>query len=237
MKKHKKIIAMIPARMGSQRLPRKNTALIAGKPLVAYAIKAAKACPYFDQVIVNTNDPRVVAISKSYGVEVYNRAEEFAHSEARSDEVVNEFLGAFPCDVIAWVNTTSPLQPLGEITKVVDYFFENSLDALFTVYNEKVHCMYQNQPVNYSLKELFAKTQDLEPVQRFVYSVMMWNAPIFLETYRKTGAAFFCGKTGTFPVSKLTSILIKDKEDLMVADSIASKIVPVEQYELQYFKD
>jgi CMP-N-acetylneuraminic acid synthetase len=228
--------AMIPSRLGSQRLARKNIALIAGKPMVSYAIEAAKACPYFDKIIVSTNDPKVKTIAGKLDVQIYDRKEEHANSEARSDEVVKEFIEQFPSDIIAWVNTTSPLQPHGEIKAAIEHFCQNDLDTLFTVYPEKVHCNFKNKGMNYFAKEKFSKTQDIEPIDRFVYSVMLWRTKAFLKNYNETGNAFFTGKIGTFPVSKLTSLLIKNIDDLMIADAIASFKADNTQYELNYYK-
>lgn len=232
----KKIIAMIPARMGSQRLPRKNTALIAGQPLVGYAIDAAKACPYFDEIVVNTNDPKVKEIAKQKEVSVFDRSEEKASSSAKSDEVVQEFLESHPCDIICWINTTSPLQPHGEIKRTIDHFNEKRLDSLFTVYEESVHCNMNQEGINYKTNELFAKTQDLPPVSRFVYSVMMWDSKAFLKAMDENGNGLFCGKTGTFPISKLTSLIVKNENDLMMVDYIARGLKDNSQYQINYYE-
>jgi pseudaminic acid cytidylyltransferase len=62
-------IAVIPARGGSKRIPRKNIKLFAGKPMIAYAIEAARASGLFDHVIVSTDDDEIMAVSTEYGAE------------------------------------------------------------------------------------------------------------------------------------------------------------------------
>lgn len=230
-----KVTGMIPARKGSQRLPRKNTALVGSKPLIQHVIEAAQGCRFFDEVIVNTDDEKVEEIAKSLNATIYKRKPENATSQARSDEVVFEFIEHNSCDILVWVNPTSPLQTSNEIEDALEYFKTNNLDSLFSVYEERVHCNFNKKPVNYNPAESFAKTQDLDPIERFVYSLMMWKCSTFKDAYRNTGTALFCGKTGTFPVSKLSSLIVKTAEDLMIVDYIARCRSDI--YEVSYVGD
>lgn len=63
-------IAIIPARGGSKRIPRKNIKEFHGKPLIAYSIEAAKAAKCFDRIIVSTDDIEIAEVAKKYGAEV-----------------------------------------------------------------------------------------------------------------------------------------------------------------------
>ena len=141
MRKRKTIIAMIPARMGSTRLPMKNLALLGGKPLMYYAIQAAKKADIFDRIIVNSEDIIFSKIAKRYGVGFYQRPKGLGSSATKSDFVVYDFIKNNPCDIVAWVNPISPLQPEEEVRQAVDYFLKNRLDSLITVKNEQVHCV------------------------------------------------------------------------------------------------
>lgn len=60
-------LAIIPARGGSKRIPRKNVKLFAGKPIIAYSIEAAAASGLFDSIIVSTDDTEIADVAKSYG--------------------------------------------------------------------------------------------------------------------------------------------------------------------------
>jgi len=60
-------LAVIPARGGSKRIPRKNTRLFAGKPMIAYAIAAARGSDLFDHVIVSTDDEEIAQIAREWG--------------------------------------------------------------------------------------------------------------------------------------------------------------------------
>ncbi|TOK51271.1 cytidylyltransferase domain-containing protein, partial [Vibrio parahaemolyticus] len=58
-----KVIAIIPARGGSKRLPRKNVLNLAGKPLISWTIDAAKECKYIDEILVSTDDREISNIA------------------------------------------------------------------------------------------------------------------------------------------------------------------------------
>ena len=63
-------VAIIPARGGSKRIPRKNIKNFLGKPIIAYSIEVAKALSIFDKIIVSTDDEEIKEISMEYGAEV-----------------------------------------------------------------------------------------------------------------------------------------------------------------------
>ena len=63
-------VAIIPARGGSKRIPRKNIKIFHGKPMIAYSIEVAQECGLFDRIIVSTDDEEIAQIAKEYGAEV-----------------------------------------------------------------------------------------------------------------------------------------------------------------------
>src|SRR3972149_4228779 len=228
------IIAMVPARIGSTRLKMKNLALINGKPLISYAIEAAKVSGVFSRVVVNSDNEIFAGVAERYGADFYLRPAELGSSTTKSDNVVYDFIAKHPSDIVAWVNPTSPLQTGDEIRNVINYFVKENLDTLITVKNEQVHCIFEGRPINFNTAEIFAQTQDLKSVQPFVYSIMMWRNKTFMNTFERQGYALFCGKTGYYPVSKETSIIIKTKEDIMLADYVMRTKSSAAEYEGKY---
>lgn len=63
-------VAIIPARGGSKRIPRKNIKPFAGLPIIAYSIKAAQASGLFDRIVVSTDDAEIADVARSYGAEI-----------------------------------------------------------------------------------------------------------------------------------------------------------------------
>ena len=84
-------LAIIPARGGSKRIPRKNVKAFCGKPIVAYAIEAALQSGLFEEVMVSTDDAEVVQIAKQYGASVpFLRSEATANDYAPLNDVMCE---------------------------------------------------------------------------------------------------------------------------------------------------
>ncbi|MBF0160930.1 MAG: pseudaminic acid cytidylyltransferase [Magnetococcales bacterium] len=82
-------VAIIPARGGSKRIPRKNIRLFFGKPMLAYAIEVALATALFDRVIVSTDDDEIAAVAAQWGAEVpFRRPAELANDFAGTTEVI-----------------------------------------------------------------------------------------------------------------------------------------------------
>ena len=86
-----KRIAIIPARGGSKRIPRKNCKLFFGKPIIAYSIEAALNSGLFDEVMVSTDDEEITEIAKQYGAQVpFMRSEKNSNDFATTVDVLLE---------------------------------------------------------------------------------------------------------------------------------------------------
>jgi len=82
-------IAVIPARGGSKRIPRKNIRAFSGKPMLAWSIEAARASGLFQHIVVSTDDPEIAAVAKSFGAEVpFVRPPELSDDHAGTTEVI-----------------------------------------------------------------------------------------------------------------------------------------------------
>ena len=90
---NKKVLAIIPARGLSKRLPRKNILPLGGKPLICWSIEAALNCSYIDRLIVSTEDDEIAKISLDYGAEIpFLRPQELATDETSTLEVISDLV-------------------------------------------------------------------------------------------------------------------------------------------------
>lgn len=84
-------IAIIPARGGSKRIPRKNIKNFCGKPIIAYSIEAAKRSGLFSEIFVSTDDPEIAEVAKAYGASVpIYRSQKNSDDFATLSDVVDE---------------------------------------------------------------------------------------------------------------------------------------------------
>lgn len=88
-------IAIIPARGGSKRIPRKNIKLFGGRPMIAWPIAAARECGLFDHVIVSTDDTEIAETARTHGAEVpFLRPAELADDFTPTRAVINHAIRA-----------------------------------------------------------------------------------------------------------------------------------------------
>lgn len=211
-----KIIAMIPARMGSQRLAKKNLAPLAGQPLITHAIRKCRDSGLFDEVWVNSEHPHFGEIAQAEGVGFHLRPEALGNNSATSEQFVHEFLLSHPCDFVVQVHSIAPLLTRHEIADFVGVVRADMHDAVMSVVDENLECLFDGKPVNFTFAEK-QNSQDLTPVRRIVWAITAWRRSTFLETVAKGGCATYAGRVGLSPVGRMAGHVIKTQEDLDIA--------------------
>jgi CMP-N,N'-diacetyllegionaminic acid synthase len=118
-----RVLAFIPARGGSKRVPRKNVMTLAGRPLIAWTIDAAVSSGIFSRVVVSTDDTEILDIARSEGAEVDVRPASLGGDGAKSAEVIYEYLNRndhqFLYDAVCLLPPTSPLRTAADIKGAV----------------------------------------------------------------------------------------------------------------------
>jgi N-acylneuraminate cytidylyltransferase len=135
-------VALVPARAGSKRIPRKNLALLGGHPLIAYAIAAAQESGVFDAVVVSTDSHEIADTALAYGAEVPGlRPEEMSTSVSQDIEWVLHAMKGRDDDVFAIVRPTSPFRTGATIRRAFDRLVElgDQVDSIRAVQPAKQH--------------------------------------------------------------------------------------------------
>ncbi len=119
-----KAVAIIPARGGSKRVPRKNVLDFLGRPIIAYTIEAARASGCFERVVVSTEDEEIAIVSERFGACVHGRPAALATDSARVVEVCLNFLDSEAeagrdWDVMGCLYATAPLRNAEDIRATV----------------------------------------------------------------------------------------------------------------------
>jgi hypothetical protein len=112
-------VAYIPARLASERVPRKNLRLLGDYPLISYVSKAALRASSIDRVYVNTESSEIAAVAKTIGVEVYWRAARLAAGPVTTDEILYDFAKAIDCRTLVVINPTAPFLKPETIDRVL----------------------------------------------------------------------------------------------------------------------
>jgi len=135
------ILGVTPARGGSKGIPRKNIKEIAGKPLIAWTIEAAKESEMIDRYVVSTESEEIAQIVRGYGVEVLSRPLALATDDASTLCVLQQLVENIPCDIVVLLQATSPIRKKGLIDECVKEFKDNDYDSLATGFTCK-HIKY-----------------------------------------------------------------------------------------------
>jgi pseudaminic acid cytidylyltransferase len=116
-------IAVIPARGGSKRIPRKNIKIFGGKPIIAYSIECAMLSGLFDRIVVSTDDSEIAAVAKRYGAETpFSRPAELSDDRAGTTEVIAHALRQLPRETgdltaVCCIYATAPFMHVDDLVR------------------------------------------------------------------------------------------------------------------------
>lgn len=132
-------IAVIPARGGSKRIPRKNIKPFRGKPIIAWSIEAARRATLFDRIIVSTDDTEIADVARGLGAEVpFSRPAELANDHAGTIEVIAHatrwaIQQALPVEAVCCVYPTAPFLEVEDLRRGADALVSGSWAYAFPV--------------------------------------------------------------------------------------------------------
>lgn len=211
---------MIPARLGSQRIPKKNLRLLAGKPMISYVVETAIQSGVFDEVYVNTEADIIGEVGIKYGAKFYKRPDEFATNTSGNDDFAYDFIKNTDGDILIQILPTSPLLTTDEVKSFVDEMIKKDYDTLISVINHKIACIYDSKPVNFKLLEPHIPSQLMTPVQSYATVLMGWKYKSFKRSMEKYCFAYHGSdsKIGYFPLKGLSEIDIDEEQDFQLAE-------------------
>lgn len=132
-------LALIPARGGSKGLPRKNLALLRGRPLLEYTVRAALESEAIESAYLSSDDEQVLAVGRSLGIRVIQRPAAHATDTASAADVVRHFIDTLSAEVrsldplIAYLQPTSPLRGAQHVDAAFRLLAEQRATALVSV--------------------------------------------------------------------------------------------------------
>lgn len=128
------IYAMIPARGGSKRLPKKNIYPFLGKPMMSYAIGACQKSKYIKKIVVSTENNEVAEVANNFDVEVLKRPDELAGDFVITQDVMKHFAQSFPeMNVLVLVQANSPGVKTENIDKAIELLVKHNLREVRSV--------------------------------------------------------------------------------------------------------
>lgn len=188
------VLAIITARGGSKRIPRKNIKEFCGKPIIAYSIDAALKSGIFDEVMVSTDDTEIAEIAKKYGAQVpFMRSAETSNDFATTMDVLKEVIGNYrdklgkSFDYICCIYPTAPFVTINKIKTVFNLLKESDADQVVPVVKfsfppQRCFVIDDKGVLSYKWPEnKNTRSQDLEPLYHDAGQFYFYKSNIFDE--------------------------------------------------------
>lgn len=210
------MIAIIPARAGSRSIPGKNHRVIAGRPLVAWAIRAALESREVSQVVVTTDDPRVASLAQTLGATVHDRSAATATETASTESVLHEVVEDFDASEYVLLQATSPLTTAADVDAAIRVFRQGSFDSVVSVAPQWRFVWIPDgdggRPWNYDPQHR-PRRQDAEPL-------LVENGAIYVFTTKllKQHESRLGGRIGLYHMSPATYHELDEPEDWLVVE-------------------
>lgn len=218
----KSVLAVIPARGGSKRLPGKNVMDLGGKPLINWSIEAALQSKYIDDIVVTSDCDKILEISSEFNVCTIKRPNYLAEDTSSSTDVVKHAINAVvkygkKHDLVILLQPTSPLRNHVDIDSSFNNFLDSGASSLISTYrtSSKILKTFSNNDNGFiecvsSNRYPFMREQDLP-------DVYMSNGAIYIvdiENFLSSGS-FYTSKTMGYVMSKDKSIDIDTLDDFI----------------------
>ncbi len=185
-------LAIITARGGSKRIPRKNIRDFCGKPIIAYSIMAALESGLFDEVMVSTDDVEIASIAREYGASVpFMRSEKTANDFATTkdvlDEVITEYskLG-YTFEYMCCIYPTAPFVTAKKLRDIFELLKNSDADdaspmVCYSFPPQRSYYIRDHKKVALHPELLPCRSQDLEPIyhdagQFYFYKMASFNS-------------------------------------------------------------
>ena len=225
------VLAIVPARAGSNRLPGKNKKYLADKPLISWTFDAARDIPEICDILVSTDDPEIVGIAKSQGVLApWLRPPELATATANTVDVAIHALNWYEenhqiVDGILILQPTSPFRSSETIKLGINLFIESGFLPVVSVSQTHAHPLWTFTLENDSLvpfidsRGLNLRSQDLPPAY-------VLNGNLYLiasNTLRKSKQIILPNTRAIVVESVIESLDIDTEEDWFVAEAYCKR--------------
>ena len=220
-----KILVVIPARGNSKRIHRKNIRLLAYKPLIAYAIDIAKSSKYVDDVVVSTDDSKIMRIAEKFGASIVRRSPDLAGDRIPLDPVIldatvqKEKQAFDEYDIVITIQATSPLLKSTTLDKAIEKFDDYNVDTVISVSGEKhLRWMLDESKNNYYPLYSERLNQEYLPTDFIETGGFFATRRAFLKPNSRIG-----NNVELLEISREESINIVSYEDWWVAERYLNK--------------
>ena len=183
-----RVVAIVPAKGRSTRVPGKNLRLMAGKPMVGHILDTLQRCTLVDEVYLDSDSPVSLDLGRSMGVPVIERPPQLASDATNGNHLLLFHASRVEADIYLQTFATNPLLRAATIDRAIERLLDSPAhDSLFGVVREHAFFWNDRGPVNYDPATL-PRTQDLPPFYRETTGLYLIRRPALLSRRARIGA-------------------------------------------------
>ena len=209
-----RIVAFIPIRLNSKRLPGKNLMLMDGRPLCDYVFSTICDVDLIDEKYVFCSDESLKQHMPDKLI-FLKRDKHLDGDDVRGLEIIDSFVKQVDADMYILAHTTSPFTKKESFENAIKHILENDYDSAFSARKLQGYCWYEGSPVNYTPDDI-VQTQLLKPVFLETGGFFVFKKEVFTDLGRRIGNNPYCYVTDEFE-----SIEIDTKSEFDFAESAA----------------
>jgi CMP-N-acetylneuraminic acid synthetase len=220
-----RIIALVPMRHHSERVPGKNYRELAGKPLFHHILTTLGSVPELDDILVNTDSPDILeGLAQHFpDVKTISRPEHLRGDGVPMNEILIHDTGVIEADYYLQTHSTNPLLRAETISAAIQTFLSSlpEYDSLFGV--TRLHTRLWDQlgrPVNHNPNVLL-RTQDLPPIYEENSCMYLFSRPLLIARRNRLGE-----RPLMFEIPSIQAWDIDEELDFTVADTLFRKLYP-----------
>ena len=207
------VIAMVPVRAGSTRIPNKNTRPFGDLSLLQLKLKLLKKIVGITKIVVSTDCPISADVAWNNGVEVQWRNKYYAGSEITNDLHWFHIADTTPGDIVFLAQVTSPLLKVSSMQSALNSFLNSKIyDSINSVSAEKKFLWENSKPINYDINKT-PKSQDLPNIVSLNFAITIIQKQTMMK--RKNVVGY---KPTFFELDKVESLDIDDLIDFKIAE-------------------
>jgi CMP-N-acetylneuraminic acid synthetase len=218
------VVALIPARGASKGIPRKNLAPLAGRPLLAWTIDAARASNTVTRTVVSTEDEEIAATARALGADVLTRPLDLAADETPMRDVVAHALQELSgLDVLVLLQPTSPLRRAHHVDEAVELLLSSGADSVVSVV-EVPHRYRPGSLMALRGERLVRIGDEADGTRQEKPVVYARNGPAVLATRpSRIGADLYGGDCRPYVMEQRDSVDIDEPFDLELAELLLAR--------------
>lgn len=181
----KKVVAFVPIKLNSQRLPFKNKLPIGEHPMAYYICKSLLEVKNIDEVYVYCSNEEVMDYVPN-GIKFLRRDEKLDGDLVKGKEIYRSFIKDVDSDIYILAHTTSPFLKSSSIENALEHMLKEGYDSALSVQKIQTFAWYKGNTINYNLDDI-PRTQDIEPILIETSGFFMFEKHIFTEHGRRIG--------------------------------------------------